>query len=147
MHSHRTCSWASQQPLHASCRDSYMMLVVRAGNCWVVIHLTCCIDCRIHTKPFNAKWLKRNGSDKADAPARMPEDCLNYHDGCQGWADAGECDKNPSYMKVVQICSQNFACLAYKDAWAQDGLQIIFLQRTVIQTSTHDQTLLHWELE
>lgn len=53
----------------------------------------------IHTKPFNAKWLKRNGSDKADAPARMPEDCLNYHDGCQGWADAGECDKNPSYMK------------------------------------------------
>ncbi|KAL1499036.1 hypothetical protein AB1Y20_013552 [Prymnesium parvum] len=35
------------------------------------------------------------------AAAAAAEDCRDEHDGCVQWAQAGECDKNPSFMKTT----------------------------------------------
>ena len=43
------------------------------------------------------KWIhvSKYGNDEVDDPSAP---CANHNDGCEDWAESGECEKNPKYM-------------------------------------------------
>lgn len=48
------------------------------------------------------KQLKESGGNHSAVAGKASPDpgiCEDYHERCQEWADAGECTKNPGYMK------------------------------------------------
>ncbi|KAI3428055.1 hypothetical protein D9Q98_006440 [Chlorella vulgaris] len=50
----------------------------------------------IHTKPFRPDQL---ATPPAPEPAMVPEECVDTDAGCPGWAAAGECQRNPGFMR------------------------------------------------
>jgi len=89
-----------QRSMHAGCP------VIR-GEKWTATKW-------IHARPF--RWT-------APPPPAAPPGCENKREECKGWANAGECEKNPGFM--LEDC--RWACKAcegmqHYDAWvAQFG--------------------------
>lgn len=53
----------------------------------------------IHPMPFRPYAFRNHTSGEIDANEGDPRICSDLHSECKGWAAAGECDKNPLYMK------------------------------------------------
>ncbi|KAL4457504.1 hypothetical protein ABPG75_012369 [Micractinium tetrahymenae] len=49
----------------------------------------------IHTEPFRPALLGKEAPDEVV----FPEDCKDSMPECKDWAQAGECDKNPQFMR------------------------------------------------
>ena len=64
----------------------------------------------IHTKPFRPEDLARQLPPE---PPVIPDECEDTDENCENWAKAGECDKNPQFMRVSrQLTRSNTACPA-----------------------------------
>ncbi|KAI7844137.1 hypothetical protein COHA_002272 [Chlorella ohadii] len=50
----------------------------------------------VHTKPFRPEELGRR---QPPEPPVNPDECEDTDENCENWAQAGECDKNPQFMK------------------------------------------------
>jgi len=58
------------------------------------------------------------------APAVPPKtDCVNVHDEgeCDHWASAGECDKNPGFMR--RNCAKSCKSCGWQDTYCEDKLE------------------------
>lgn len=44
--------------------------------------------CRIHVSPFHPEWLEKSPHH---TQLRLPEDCKDYDQNCEGWSESGMC--------------------------------------------------------
>lgn len=106
------------------------------------VKLYCPLSCGRCNAKSNDASKKARVSETASTKnkAGKPELCQDGHENCSGWADMGECDKNPNYM--LSNCKKSCGvCKTAVDDEPEDPSTI--LKRTakfgIIQTAAGDK--------